>query len=465
MSFTSVAFVGFFFAFFCVFHFVARGATAKKWTLLAGSLVFFAHAGWRWVPLLVAFGLVDFYVGERIHGTSDERAKKMWLTGGLVFDIGVLFGFKYIAFTVATVARVLHLHTGLTSLSIPSPLGLSFLTFQGVSYLVDVYRGTWKPRRDPVGFLAAFSFFPHLVSGPIFRAPKFLPQLDVDAPLPAKMMWDGVTLFAAGLLKKTLADCLSGTVDRVFSSLALPHSSIAYWTTGVAYAAQLYADFSGYTDMAIGAGLMLGYALPRNFNLPYLARSPVEFWKRWHITLSEWLRDYLFYPLSFRFPSALYLHLVTTWVLAGLWHGASYHYVLYGLYHGVLITVTIWLGENSPGALRLAMRRRAGVVFTTMITLYLVIVGDMIFRAETIHDALTVIVGMLYASAPSVPSEWMMLGIVSLALVTTHALDMLVGVLRRERTVAGYRWLFAVSCVSITLVFSGGETGFLYFKF
>jgi alginate O-acetyltransferase complex protein AlgI len=312
--------------------------------IVVASYVFYGTANWKFCFLLAGVTLGNHLFARLIASTSDQRRKKQFLAAGVGLDLAVLGVFKYYAFFIEDVDRVFD-STGmglpLPLLTIALPIGISFFTFQAITYVVDTYRGHAKPARllDVAVYL---SFFSHLVAGPIVRASEFLPQIEKPRDPNNVAVGAGLFLIAVGLIKKVaIADFLAReVVDPVF---AVPQAFNAPDVIfgAYAYAAQIYCDFSGYTDMAIGLALLLGIVFPQNFNRPYRSRSIREFWRRWHITLSRFLRDYLYIPLGGNRGGRLRTarNLMITMLLGGLWHGAAWGFVLWGGIHGTALVV------------------------------------------------------------------------------------------------------------------------------
>ena len=335
-----------FFWFFCIFilfyGFAFLKQTPKIYLLLVSSLVFYGAWNYSFIPLLVGSGIADYFIAQAIANSSSQRNKKRWLTLSLVINLGILATFKYADFAIVSVAdllSVLGYQASFTTLSWVLPVGISFYTFQSLSYTIDVYRGDMKPRKGLVEFVAALSFFPQLVAGPILRAKHILPQMHaISMPkwLEAK---HGFLLITVGLIKKTGADILAIPAEKAFAAHdAL--STLEMWTGVLAFAGQIYGDFSGYTDMAIGLAILLGFNIPLNFRVPYFARSPVDFWRRWHISLSSWLKDYLYISLGGNRNNNRTRNVFLTMLLGGLWHGAAWTFIAWGAFHGAIITLT-----------------------------------------------------------------------------------------------------------------------------
>ena len=324
-----------------------------------------------------------------IEAAPSERARRRLLAAAVAVPLGLLAFFKYTNFLVAQAwwpLRALGLETPPPVFDIVLPLGISFYTFETIAYVVDVYRRRLPAERHPLDYALFLLFFPHLIAGPIVRAHQFLPQVRRDRRLDWSRVELGVRLFVFGMLKKVVADQLAMLVDPVFGRPDA-YATSTIWTAVVCYAVQIYCDFSGYSDMAIGGAHVLGIKLPTNFRMPYFAASPAEFWRRWHITLSTWLRDYLYIPLGGNRHGAwqTYRNLMLTMLLGGLWHGAAWTFVVWGGYHGLLLVVQRAI--SWPSWTRSATLRPARVTLTFL----LVCVGWVFFRAGSLAVAGTVL--------------------------------------------------------------------------
>ncbi|MDE3177285.1 MAG: MBOAT family protein [Pseudomonadota bacterium] len=310
----------------------------KKWVLLALSLFFYATWDWRFLLLLLASGAISYLVGLYVEG--DRPYRKAALGLGVALDLGILGYFKYLDFFIAqalTLAHQFGFDPPLAFVNVTLPVAISFLTFHAISYAVDVYRGRLKASRSPLDILLYISFFPHLVAGPIVRAHEFLPQLASPRRPEDFGFGENMLLILGGLLKKmVIANYLAVRfVDPVFTD-PTQFSRFDLVMAVYAYAIQIYADFSAYTDIAIGVAALLGYRFPQNFNQPYRALGIGDFWRRWHMTLSNWLRDYLYIPLGGNRHGALMTmrNLMLTMLLGGLWHGANWTFLIWGGLHG-----------------------------------------------------------------------------------------------------------------------------------
>ncbi|MCC6642440.1 MAG: MBOAT family protein [Deltaproteobacteria bacterium] len=324
----------------------------KLHVLLVGSCFFYAAWDYRYLALLLFVSVANYVCGARIADASDERGRKLWLWASVAVSLGTLAYFKYTGFFLDTLRPALALAgVPVPELDILLPAGVSFYTFKTMSYTIDVYRRELEACRSITDYATFVTFFPELIAGPIVRASIFLPQMGRVIGPTAERLRIGASIFLLGLTKKLLiADPMASVADPIFASPET-YATPTIWMGVLAYTLQIYCDFSGYSDMAIGVAKMIGYDLPENFRMPYLARDVAEFWRRWHITLSTWLRDYLYIPLggNRHGPARTYLNLMATMLLGGLWHGSSWNFVLWGALHGIGLAVHRWLRDRNGG--------------------------------------------------------------------------------------------------------------------
>ena len=349
MSFTTSSFFAFCILFFSGYA-LLRGRARGVFLLLA-SCYFYGSWDVRFLALLLASVLVDFSVGLALARAQGPR-RRLVLAISLAFNLGVLGFFKYAGFFVESAAELLARlgwSVPTPALDIVLPVGISFYTFQTLAYTVDVYRGRLAPCRDLLDFALYVMFFPQLVAGPIERPERLLPQMAAVSRQPWRPNWSGIALIAIGLFKKIV---LADGVHAYANPLSSPGSAYpaALWFATYAFAFQIYWDFSGYSDIAIGLARLLGVELMTNFRAPYAATGPSDFWRRWHISLSEWLRDYLYVPLGGNRDGAwrTYRNLFLTMLIGGLWHGAAWHFVLWGAFHGLLLIVARAVSGRIP---------------------------------------------------------------------------------------------------------------------
>lgn len=331
----------------------------KPFRLARIVILFFAscrfYAAWnpKYLGLLLFTTVLDYSVALMIDRSKSPRWRKAWLLISIIGNLGVLCTFKYFNFFVSAVVDLFSLF-GIAAprvhLDVLLPIGISFYTFQSMSYTIDVYRGRIQPERRFFHYALFLSFFPQLVAGPIVRARDFLPQLQAEPRLTSQMTSDGFFLILRGLIKKiVVADFLGlNLVDRVFDN-PQAFTATEVFIALYAYSMQIYCDFSGYTDVARGSAFLFGLSLPENFDRPYQAASPAEFWRRWHMTLSSWLRDYVYFPLggSRCSPARTYFNLWLTLFLIGLWHGAGWTFVIYGTIHGLAMVIHRYFYKRS----------------------------------------------------------------------------------------------------------------------
>ncbi len=346
MVFNTIAFLVFFIIFFPLYWWVAKkgGVNLRNILLILGSYLFYGWWDYRFLALIVISSASDFILGLQIQKTSSPSRKKQLLILSILINLGILGFFKYFNFFTQSFGdfiEVLGFQWNTTTLNIILPVGISFYTFQTMSYTIDIYRGHLKPTRNIWQFFAFVSFFPQLVAGPIERAARFLPQFSVKHHFNYPKAVIGLRLMLWGFFKKiVIADNLAILVEHIFAN-PTEYSGLGIFIGSVFFALQIYCDFSGYSDIAIGLGKTMGFDLMTNFNKPYFSRSFGEFWKRWHISLSTWFRDYVYIPLGgnrvnrFRHK----LNLMITFLLSGLWHGANFTFLIWGFLHGLALTL------------------------------------------------------------------------------------------------------------------------------
>jgi alginate O-acetyltransferase complex protein AlgI len=383
MSFVSFDFPIFFVAVIAGLAIMPSRESRQVFLLIASLLFYAAGTPWFVIVLLVP-SIVDYACAIRMEESRDARTRRIWLLLSLVTNLGILFYFKYANFFVDSIAALIGAKPG--PLIVVLPIGISFFTFKTMSYTIDVYRGTLPASRRLRDYTMFVSFFPELVAGPIVRASVFLPQMSRSLRLSWSRAKIGIPLILVGVSKKLLvADRLAIFVDPVFRGPAL-FSRGTVTSAVVAYSLQIYCDFSGYTDIAIGVAKIIGFDLPENFNMPYLARSITEFWRRWHITLSEWLRDYLYIPLggNRRGTVRTYVNLMLTMLLGGLWHGANWTFVVWGLLHGVGLAVHKLWTRHRP---QIRVPVVAGAFIGWALTYAFVCIGWVFFRAPSLASA------------------------------------------------------------------------------
>ncbi len=467
MLFTTIHFIGFFFLVFLVYWALPGKRPRLIWLLLAS--IFFYMSWNPWLITLILFSAsVDYLAALKMEGMQHRWRRRLLLAASIGTNLGLLAVFKYVNFFLASAYTVQGWLGGAPSqrfFQVILPLGISFYTFETISYIVDVYKRRTRPVRNPLEYALYILFFPHLVAGPIVRPRDFLPQLRRRH----RFNWDrlqlGLQFFLIGLFKKAvLADNLVGIVDPVFANPGL-FGSAATWLAVLAYSAQIYLDFSGYSDMAVGLAHMLGYRLPRNFNMPYLAVNIADFWRRWHISLSTWLRDYLFIPLGGSRGSRWQTcrNLMVTMLVGGLWHGANWTFVAWGGFHGLLLTAHKLL---PPWKWRASAVFRPLAILTTLLA---VCVGWVFFRAQTFADA-GIILNHLFHLGPGRslpgPQLWTV-GVVLAVLAAGYLLGAFANLSRRERQLPAPVMGAALTGLLLLVLLLSPEDGkaFIYFQF
>ncbi len=369
----------------------ARSALQRKWIVLAASFYFYAYWDYRFLGLLLASTLLDWSIGLSLGRTLPASKRRGLLALSLFGNLGTLAFFKYYNFFIESAEAMFSrwgFHSG--TLSIVLPIGISFYTFQTLSYTIDVYRRHLTPCRSLLDFSLYVTFFPQLVAGPIVRAIEFLPQLQSSPAVHRCQLYPGLTQLLRGFVKKVLiADQLAVMADAVFATPEL-YSGPTIAIGVLAYAGQIYGDFSGYSDIAIGSARLLGFELPKNFDHPYLATSITDFWRRWHMTLSTWLRDYLYIPLGGSRHGSIrtYINLIITMLLGGLWHGAAWNFVAWGFWHGLLLAAERATGISSRPKLTEPRPFTWRVGLRIASTFVLVLIGWTLFRTSSIDQFL-----------------------------------------------------------------------------
>ncbi len=473
MNFVSWAFAALFLVVFAARLTIGRRKIETPYlaVLLVASLVFY---GWHvpsYVALLVGSALVDFLAARAMGeaGPDRQRVRRALLVASLVSNLGVLAFFKYGGFA-AQAAEDLAALAG-ASLRVPAmqlvlPMGISFYTFQTLSYTIDVYRGELAPVRNFWRFLLFISFFPQLVAGPIVRASEFLPQMPRPRRLRLRVFYEGVWLVIAGLfLKMVCADNLAAYVDEHWARASAPGAEATFnlWLS-LMFSGQIFADFCGYSTIARGLGYLLGFRFPLNFNAPYIAGTFKNFWERWHITLSRWLRDYLYVPLGGNRGSRArtYVNLLAVMLLGGLWHGAAYTFLAWGAIHGLCLAVERGLGLHRQNGLRPARWVRGAWAVVVQVA---VLVAWIYFRSDTIGEA-TTFVSQLIVGTWRPPTGWM----VASTLFLSPLLAMHLHAWLRDRHLlpplgAGTKAALAAAMTYGILSVYGGTSDFIYFQF
>jgi D-alanyl-lipoteichoic acid acyltransferase DltB (MBOAT superfamily) len=456
-----------FFLFFAVvlLLFYTAPRAWRRWILLAASYYFYMCWNAKFILLILVLTAIDFTAGIWLARVAAGPKRKTALVMSLAANLGFLGFFKYYNFLAGNVALLLGMPIHSFALNIILPMGISFHTFQSMSYVIDVYRGEQAPITDPVDYALFIAFFPQLVAGPIVRARNFFADLYKWRAPDGREQLRGVLLVVFGLLKKlAIADQFARLADAYFANPAAYPGYLAAWSGVAAFSLQIFFDFSGYTDMAIGLAQLLGFHFPDNFRRPYLSRSITEFWRRWHISLSTWLRDYLYVPLGGNRHGRwrTYRNLMLTMLLGGLWHGASWNFVIWGGYHGALLGLERAMGvRGERRGWKLLDPIRAALTFG------LVTISWVFFRASTLHASIDIIGRMFTGAHGHVVWPHWMLWYALLALLLAGLEERLQWFERLPEAPAwAYASAIAVCLFCLELIgFTDRAVPFVYFQF
>lgn len=352
MLFNSFEFLIFFPIVFILYWLLNENLRKQNILLLTSSYIFYAWWDWRFLSLIIISSFIDFTVGLKIFNTKTGKHRKQWLLVSLFANLGLLSVFKYYNFFAESFSDLMNLfgwQPNDLTLKIILPVGISFYTFQTLSYTIDIYRNQFQPTKDIISFFTFIAFFPQLVAGPIERASNLLPQIEKKRVLRKERFNEGIIQILIGLFRKiVIADTIGSYVDLIYGDVGLYNSTTIILATFF-YAFQIYYDFSGYSDIAIGTAKLLGFRFNQNFNLPYFSKSLTEFWRKWHMSLSYWLRDYLYISLggNRKGIKITYRNLMLTMLLGGLWHGSSWNFIIWGFIHGVVLSIEKFLKSST----------------------------------------------------------------------------------------------------------------------
>jgi alginate O-acetyltransferase complex protein AlgI len=458
-----------FFAFLAIvlILFYSAPRVLRKYILLAASYFFYMSFIPKFILLLLSLTAIDYTAARWIARTRSPHARKAALVISLSANLGLLGFFKYYNFFAANIAHLFHKPSDAFALSIILPLGISFHTFQSMSYVIDVYRNEQQPITNPIDYALFISFFPQLVAGPIVRAREFFGDLYHWKRPSSDDVLRGLLLLLLGLAKKmVMADQFAQIANGYFQDMSKHPGAVPAWSAVIAFGIQIYFDFSGYTDMAIGMAKLLGFHFPVNFRRPYLASSITDFWHRWHISLSRWLRDYLYIPLGGNRHGRLetYRNLMLTMLLGGMWHGASWNFLVWGGYHGALLSLErMFRRKNAPeGSSWTALYPLKAVI-----TFALVMIGWVFFRAATFHDSLYVLHQMFFVlhGRQLIPSWLKDLALITLLLALFEEKKEWF-----EKIAIGPAWAYGAVCaillLSVELIgYTEAAVPFVYFQF
>jgi alginate O-acetyltransferase complex protein AlgI len=490
MLFNSIEFGIFSLIVFLLYWFIInRNLRLQNVLLLIASYFFYGWWNWRFLFLLLSISLFNYFIGIRVDKDIPERRRKTWMIIGLIVNIGTLCVFKYYNFFVDSFIDLISLigyNLPKSSVRIILPLGISFYLFLSISYIIDIYKKNLSADKNIIEVLLTLGFFPIILAGPIQRPSSLLPQISAKRVFSYDQAVDGLRQILWGLFVKiAIADNLAPEVDKIFLNFSDYYGSTLFFGA-VFYTLQIYADFSGYSNIAIGVAKLFGFSLMRNFAYPYFSRDLTEFWKKWHISLTTWFRDYLFLPVSFavswRIKNERVLLIKTdhfifivaavmTWFLTGLWHGANYTFIVWGMINGFVLIV--YHLQRKP---RKALFKKLGfnndhpaiLIPETLITLLIIIMAWIFFRSDSIHNAFLFIDKMLSISLFSVPQvlpkKILILGILFVVAEwyqrkKEHALQI------DNIRIRFVRWTLYLGVVYLILFLGGGDQKFIYFQF
>ncbi len=444
----------------------------RKYILLAASYFFYMSFIPKFILLLLSLTAIDYTAARWISRTESPRSRKVALMISLAANLGLLGFFKYYNFFASNIAHLFHKPSDAFALSIILPLGISFHTFQSMSYVIDVYRREQDPITNPIDYALFISFFPQLVAGPIVRAREFFGDLYHWQRPSSDDVLRGLLLVFLGLAKKmVMADQFAQIANAYFRDVTKEPGMVSAWSAVIAFGIQIYFDFSGYTDMAIGMAKLLGFHFPVNFRRPYLASSITDFWHRWHISLSRWLRDYLYIPLGGNRHGRLqtYRNLMLTMLLGGLWHGASWNFMVWGGYHGALLSLERMWHQLMTSGKRSAEPARwtAFYPLQALVTFGLVMIGWVFFRATSFHDSLYVLHQMFFVphGKQLIPRWEKVLALMTLALALLEEKKEWF-----EEISLGPAWAYGAVCALLLLAveligYTEAAVPFVYFQF
>jgi alginate O-acetyltransferase complex protein AlgI len=445
--------------------------------LLIASYIFYGYWDWRFISLLFILTILNFLFAQKLHAADSQERKRTLLSGGIAVNLGILGFFKYFNFFVdsaATVLATIGFQPHMPLLRVLLPVGISFYTFQTMTYTIDIYRGKLQPAKNFVDFALFVSFFPLLLSGPIERATNILPQICSPRILTEEKVRMGLNLVLLGYFKKiAIADTLAPIADKIFAAPEMM-SCGQLWSGVYAFTFQIYGDFSGYTDIARGIALILGFKVMENFNAPYFSRSITEFWRRWHISLSTWLRDYVYIPLggSRLGIARTYVNLIITMFLCGLWHGAAWQFVIWGVAHGLYLAVHRLLLKGKK--LDLAWPQTSHGWFVEIVkmffTFHLVAVTWVFFKSPNISSASIYLEGLFrFQQFTGISTTVLFAASLVIALDVAQTLSRSHVWLTDRKELRFVRYVVAqllfVSIFAAAIAHAGTTTPFIYFQF
>ncbi len=454
----------------------------RIWLLAVANALFYAYAGFAYFVLFLVVVALVYFISKGLHTSY----KRLALIGGLTLVIGNLSFFKYSMFLVGNIERLFQIQfdfggTFLEDRALILPIGISFYSFQLIAYLIDVYKQKFEPSRSLLQFWVFIAFFAHSAAGPILRGNDFLPQLDriKEIRLESRRLQLGLTYLTSGLLKKlVIVEYVAPYVNSYYEQAAAINGTEA-WLASYLFAFQIYFDFSAYSEMAVGIGLLLGLHLDLNFKTPYLSSNANEFWRRWHITLSQWIRDYIFIPLGGSRVAnwRVYCNLIAAMAISGLWHGAAWTFVIWGVYHGFLSAghrfykgLTGKLGASAQKLLASKLYH----VLAVFIFFHMTVIGWVFFRASNFSEAIMLIKKMVRIDRFVIPEDFTHLFLLCAELYLLHIIEFLIvkhfskiASIWQRKMPAIVKGAFYAALATVILYYlaSGEGTSFIYFQF
>ena len=476
MLFNSFEFLFFLPLVFLIYWFICnKNLKLQNTLLLVASYVFYGWWDWRFLSLIAFSSLVDFYCGIYIDRAKDRSAKKRWLILSMLVNLGFLGVFKYFNFFSKSLEEALlsfGYQIDAMTLNVILPVGISFYTFQTMSYTIDVYRDKLKPTKDPIAFFAFVSFFPQLVAGPIERATNLLPQFYKKRHFNSEKAIDGLRQILWGLFKKiVVADNCALIVNQIFDNYS-DYNASSLLIGALFFAFQIYGDFSGYSDIAIGTSRLFGFNLMQNFAFPYFSRDIAEFWRRWHISLSTWFRDYVYIPLGGS-HGGIWMKVRNTFIIfivSGFWHGANWTFIIWGVLNALYFLPLLVLNRNRVNTNTVAEHslfiniKELGQI---TLTFFLTLMAWVFFRAETVSIAVSYINGIFSRSIINLPTVDLkpILFIVILVLVEWLNRKEQHGLVLNSIKFTPMRWAIYIVIFSLILIFGAQSQSFIYFQF
>lgn len=481
MVFNSLNFIAFIVPVFLLYWLLfSKSRIYQNLFLVVVSLFFYWLADWRFLIFLIGSTHINYYLGLKIRHTSEERKKTLFLYTGVLFNLGMLLYFKYFNFFYEGFYDLLNIFGAsaeYNALMILLPLGISFFTFQTLGYLIDIYNEETDPCKDLLEFSVFVIFFPKLLSGPIERASDFIPQIQKKRKLSYETTVDGLRQILWGLFAKVaIAENCAEFTNRIFNQYEDKPGSVLL-IGAFFYAIQLYADFSGYSNMAIGISKLFGIQLTRNFSTPFFSTNISDFWRKWHISLTTWMMDYVFTPLSFilrrYYKIGLVISILVTFILVGFWHGANWTFIVYGLLHGIYFIPLVYSGKMNREQVVAKGKWIPNIkeISKMLVLFILVMLTDVFFRADSVAIAFNYLNRIFSASILDSPSS--IFGGVTIITIGLIGIFILVEWINRERKhdfdIANYniyvRWCSYVALFLLILFFGRSSETFIYFQF